>query len=121
MPSEISNYGKYKKIRRLYFCFVLFSSYAFADVDASFDLKMVALKNGETRHIKFNIHTGEAWSSKDTVRHQIIDDQKLSPSTYKFYIVNTGLSWRLIRIDTVTGVAWKKNLEGRWVKFTTKK
>lgn len=105
----------------IYFCLVLFSSYAFAEVGAPFGLKMVALQNGETRHVKFNIHTGEAWWSKDTEWRQIIDNQKLSPSTYKFYIVSTGLSWRLIRIDTITGATWKKNLEGRWVKFTTKK
>lgn len=101
--------------------FVVFSSYAFADVATPFGLKMVALQNGETRHVKYNIHTGEAWWSKDTEWHQIIDDQKISPSTYKFYIVSTGLSWRLIRIDTTTGVVWKKNLESHWVKFTTKK
>lgn len=109
-----------KKIYVLSF-FVLLSSSVFADVGAPFDMKMVALQNGETRHVKFNIHTGEAWWSKDTVWHQIVDEEKISRSTYKFYIVSTGLSWRLIRIDTLTGVAWKKNLESRWVKFTTKK
>ncbi len=105
----------------LFFCIFLASSCAFADTKYPFGLKMVSLQNGETRHVKFNVHTGEAWWSKDTVWNQIIDDQKLPTSTYKFYMVSTGLNWRLIRIDTATGATWKKNLEGHWVKFTTRK
>ena len=87
-----------------------------ADVGAPWDIQMVALSNGETRHIKYNEYTGETWWSKNIHWKKIIEPEPISKSNYEFRMVSTGLSWRTIRLDKLTGEAWK-NSKGQWVKF----
>jgi len=98
----------------------LFSMMVLADVGLPYSIKMVTLDSGETRHIKFNVHTGEAWWSKNTVWKKIKDSDVLSNSTYEFSVVSTGGSWRTLRIDKLTGKTWK-NSRGKWVEFTHQK
>lgn len=97
---------------------MLISSSLYADVGAPFEVKMVVLENGETRHIKYNIHSGETWWSSTTQWQKIEEPEPISRSTYDYTMVSTGMYWRLIRVDKLTGEAWK-NSSGRWVKFTT--
>lgn len=98
---------------------MLFTTNLYADVGAPFEVKMVVLENGETRHIKYNIHSGETWWSSTTQWQKIEEPEPISRSTYDYTMVSTGMYWRLIRVDKLTGDAWK-NSSGRWVKFTTK-
>ena len=97
--------------------FLLIATYASAEVDMPFGVKMVSLDNGETRHVKYNINTGEAWWSKNTQWIKIKDKTRVPTSVYEFVIVSTGKSWRVLRIDKTTGDVWKKNLEHNWVKI----
>ncbi len=106
-----------KKILLLAVLPLLLSFNAMADVGLPFGMKMVTLSSGETRHIKFNIHTGEAWWSKNTNWKKIQDSEKLSNSTYEFSVVSTGKSWRTLRLDKLTGKTWKNN-KGKWVSFS---
>jgi len=106
-----------KKILLLAVLPILISLNAMADVGLPFGIKMVTLSSGETRHIKFNTHTGEAWWSKNTNWKKIKDSEKLSNSTYDFNVVSTGKSWRTLRIDKLTGQTWKNN-KGKWVPFS---
>jgi len=106
------------KIQLLTMLPLLISLNAVADVGLPFGIKMVTLSSGETRHIKFNVHTGEAWWSKNTVWKKIKDSEVLSNSTYEFSVVSTGSSWRTLRIDKLTGQTWK-NSRGKWVAFTS--
>lgn len=99
--------------------FILATTNTYADVGAPFAVKMVVLENGETRHIKYNIHSGETWWSSTTEWQKIEEPEPLSRSTYDYTIVSTGMYWRLIRLDKLTGDSWKNN-SGRWVKFSTK-
>lgn len=95
----------------------LLSMNALSDAGFPYGIKMVTLDSGETRHIKFNAHTGEAWWSKNTVWKKIKDVEELSISNYEFSVVSTGSSWRVLRIDKLTGQTWK-NSRGKWVAFT---
>ncbi|GAB1258389.1 hypothetical protein NBRC116494_28910 [Aurantivibrio plasticivorans] len=101
------------------FAIYLLSISTWANSNSDFGIEMVALNNGETRHIKFNRVTGEAWWSKNTVWQRIEDPNSIPKSAYEFRVVSTGLNWRTIRLDTITGEAWK-NSEGTWVKFTNR-
>jgi hypothetical protein len=85
-----------------------------ADNNAPWNIKMVALDNGETRHIKYNQLTGETWWSKNTTWEKITEPQLIPNSTYQFKVVSTGKSWRTLRIDKLTGQTWK-NSRGKWV------
>ena len=87
-----------------------------ADVGAPWGVKIVSLGNGETRHIKFNVITGETWWSKNTTWERIKEPEPITSSTYEFSVVSTGSDWRAIRIDKLTGQAWKNSF-GEWVKF----
>jgi len=98
------------------FSIIFFSLNAYSDVGAPWSIQMVALNNGETRHIKYNVHAGETWWSKNLVWRKIVEPEPISSSTYEFKVVSTGLSWRTIRIDKLTGQAWK-NSKGKWVKI----
>ena len=102
----------------LVFLAVLVSSLSNADVGAPLNIKMVALDNGETRHIKYNQYTGETWWAKNTTWIKIKESGPISPSTFQFEMVSTGESWRLIRLDKVSGQAWKNSF-GKWVRFDT--
>ena len=93
-----------------------FTSYA--DVGAPLSLKMIALDNGETRHIKYNQYTGETWWAKNTTWEKIKESGPVSPSRFQFEMVSTGKSWRLIRLDKVSGKAWKNSF-GNWITFET--
>lgn len=95
----------------------LYSPLSMADAGAPFGVDMVVLSNGETRHIKYNVHSGETWWSNSTTWKKIEEPAPISRSTYAFSIVSTGMHWRLIRIDTLTGETWK-NSSGHWVKFS---
>jgi hypothetical protein len=103
------------------FCLTLFiCSGANSDVGAPWSIQMVALDNGETRHIKYNEITGETWWSKNLVWKMIIDPEPISNSNYEYKVVSTGLNWRTIRLDKLSGQAWK-NSRGTWVKISPPK
>ena len=83
-----------------------------------FALELIALNvQGQTRHIKYNRITGEAWWSADTSWAKIQEPEVLPHSVYEIQAVATGDSWRAIRIDKISGKAWKNN-SGKWVAFT---
>ncbi len=90
---------------------------ALSDAGTPWEIKMVALDSGGTRHIKYNIYTGETWWSKNLVWEKIIEPYPISVSTYEFKVVSTGASWRTLRIDKLTGDAWK-NSKGTWKKLS---
>jgi hypothetical protein len=92
---------------------------AFSDVGAPWSVEMVALDNGQTRYIKYNIYTGETWWSKNLEWKKIIDPNPVSISTYEYKVVSRGLNWRTLRIDKLTGDTWK-NSNGVWTKLTDK-
>lgn len=98
------------------FFLISLSINAYSDVGAPWSIQMIALDNGETRHIKYNEITGETWWSKNLVWKKIAEPDPISNSTYEFKLVSTGLSWRTIRIDKLTGQAWK-NSQGKWLKI----
>lgn len=100
-------------------CAVLFllSPPSHSHSETIFGIKMVVLENGETRHIKFNRHSGETWWSSTTEWKKIQEPTPLPRSDYEYSITSTGMYWRLIRIDTKSGEAWK-NSSGQWVKFS---
>lgn len=102
------------------FCLLFLSISAHSDVGSPWSIEMVALNNGETRHIKYNEITGETWWSKNLVWEMIKEPEPISNSTYEFRVVSTGLNWRTIRIDKLTGQAWK-NSKGTWVKISPAK
>ncbi|NRB40864.1 MAG: hypothetical protein HRU20_20735 [Pseudomonadales bacterium] len=102
------------------FFIVIFSVSAHSDVGAPWRIEMVALNNGETRHIKYNEITGETWWSKNLVWSMIKEPEPVSHSAYEFKVVSTGLNWRAIRIDKLSGQAWK-NSRGTWVKISPAK
>lgn len=99
------------------FSLIFLSVGAQSDVGTPWGIEMVALNNGETRHIKYNEITGETWWSKNLVWELIIEPEPISNSTFEFEVVSTGLSWRTIRIDKLTGQAWK-NSRGTWAKIS---
>ncbi len=99
------------------FLSIFFSVNAHSDVGSPWSIEMVALNNGETRHIKYNEITGETLWSKNLVWKKIIEPEPISNSTYEFKVVSTGLNWRTIRIDKLTGQAWK-NSRGTWAKIS---
>lgn len=99
------------------FLFIFLSASAYSDVGSPWSIEMVALNNGETRHIKYNEITGETWWSKNLVWKKIIEPEPISNSTYEFKVVSTGLNWRTIRIDKLSGHAWK-NSKGTWAKIS---
>lgn len=78
---------------------------------------MVALDNGQTRHVKYNVHTGEAWWSRNLEWRKIMETGPISNSTYDFLVVSRGLTWRTIRLDKLSGQAWKLS-DSQWIKFT---
>ncbi|MDP2714689.1 hypothetical protein [Rheinheimera sp.] len=83
----------------------------------SYGLEMVSIgEKGETRHIKYNRTTGEAWWASDTAWTKITDQETLPESNYLIRIISTGASWRALRIDTKSGKTWK-NSKGKWVPF----
>lgn len=83
-----------------------------------FALEFIALNvQDQTRHIKYNRITGEAWWSADTSWTKIQEPEVLPHSVYEIQAVATGDSWRAIRIDKISGKAWKNN-SGKWVAFT---
>lgn len=87
-------------------------------MDNRFALEIVPINgDGQTRHVKYDQVTGEAWWASDTTWIKIEDKEALPVSTYKVKIVPTETSWRAIRIDTVSGDAWK-NSRGKWIPFT---
>lgn len=92
---------------------------SYSDISAPWGLHMVALNNAETRHIKYNEVTGEAWWSKNLVWKKIEEPEPIAHSHYEFKVVSTGLSWRALRIDKLTGQAWK-NSKGKWVSIKNK-
>ncbi len=102
------------------FSLIFFSINAHADIGEPWSIEMVALDNGETRHIKYNEITGETWWSKNIIWKKIVDPDPISISTYEFRVVSAGLSWRTIRIDKLTGQAWK-NSKGTWVEINQPK
>jgi hypothetical protein len=81
-----------------------------------YEIELVPLHHNETRHIKYNKSTGEAWWSSNTTWKKIKEEGAVSRSIYEIKVVSTGKSWRAIRIDTVSGKTWK-NSKGRWVAF----
>lgn len=98
------------------FTLISLSLNVYSDIGAPWGIQMVALNNGETRHIKYNEITGETWWSKNLVWVKIAEPEPISPSTFEFKVVSTGLNWRTIRIDKLTGQAWKKS-RNVWVKI----
>ncbi len=98
------------------FIIIFFSASVYSDVGSPWSIDMVALNNGETRHIKYNEITGETWWSKNLVWKKIIESEPISNSIYEFKVVSTGLNWRTIRIDKLSGQAWK-NSKGTWAKI----
>ena len=96
-----------------------FSFKAYGDVGLPYGLLMVELKNGETRHVKYHTHTGETWWSKGTVWNKITEPEKLLNSTYEYRISRMGNTWRLLRLDKLSGKAWKHS-SGKWVPFSTR-
>lgn len=83
----------------------------------TYALEIVSLsQEGKTRHVKFNIRTGETWWASNTEWRKIKDPSPIPESLYDVKIVSTGESWRAIRIDRNSGTSWK-NSRGAWVKF----
>ena len=98
---------------------VFLSVSAFANSNSPLGIEMVAISKGKTRHIKFNRVTGETCWAKNTVWSKIEESSPIPESEYEFLVVSTGLNWRTIRLNKLTGETWK-NSEGKWIKFTTK-
>ncbi len=71
----------------------------------------------ETRHIKYNKNSGEAWWSNNTSWKKIKEPNEINESIYEFKITNTTNGWRVLRLDKVSGKTWKNNL-GTWQEFT---
>jgi hypothetical protein len=85
--------------------------------DEVYALKIVSLsEEGKTRHVKFNVKTGETWWASNTEWRKIQEPVPIPESIYDVEIVSTDESWRAIRIDKRTGDSWK-NSRGTWVKF----
>jgi hypothetical protein len=85
-----------------------------------FELELISINlPGQTRHIKYDKYTGEAWWASDTTWTKIQEPEVLPQSIYEIKTVAYGDSWRAIRIDKVSGRAWK-NSSGKWVPFANK-
>ena len=83
-----------------------------------FDIEMVATsEEGKTRHVRYNIYTGETWLSSNTKWVKIKEAEEIPESKYKVTIVSTGKSWRTLRLDMISGKTWK-NSGGSWIEFT---
>lgn len=83
-----------------------------------FELELISINlQGQTRHIKYDKYSGETWWASDTNWAKIQDAEVLPQSIYEIKVVASGDSWRAIRIDKVSGRAWK-NSSGKWVPFT---
>jgi hypothetical protein len=84
----------------------------------TYGLEIVSIgDDGETRHIRYNKSTGEAWWASNTKWVKITDEEALPESSYQVRIVSTDTSWRALRLDTKSGKTWK-NSKGRWIPFT---
>lgn len=101
------------------FLVLLISGCSVTDESRSqFALEVVPIEHdGETRHIKYNRITGEAWWASNTNWFKIEDEDSIPRSVYEIKIVPMGSSWRAIRIDKNSGDTWK-NSRGKWVPFT---